>query len=235
MPLIARSARSYSRAPSLDRVELIQEGVVGVLRALERYDPAQGTPFWAYASWWVRQAMQQLVCEMSRPLVLSDRALRQLARVRAARRRLGRELAREPTLAELAGAAELPLWQLQRLLAVERLPRTLEEPAAGAGSLGEAIRDPRAEDDFEELYTRVTAERLPRLLDRLSDRERAVITARYGLGEAPRTLEELGRRMGVSAERVRQIEQHALRKLRRNEHELRPRPARGRRPARRRP
>jgi RNA polymerase sigma factor (sigma-70 family) len=230
MPLIARSARTYSQAPRLDRGELIQEGVVGVMRALERYDPSIGTPFWAYASWWVRQAMQQLVCEMSRPLVLSDRAVRQLTRVRTARRQLASELGREPAPKELARAAGLPPWKLQRLLAAERAPRALEARGAGAGSLGEAIRDPRAEDDFEALYIRVTAERLPRLLARLSERERAVIAGRYGLDEPPRTLEDIGHGMGVSAERVRQIEQRALMKMRRGPRDPRSRPQRGRAP-----
>jgi RNA polymerase sigma factor (sigma-70 family) len=217
MPLIVRAARTYSHAPAVERGELIQEGVVGVLRALDRYDPRQGTPFWAYASWWVRQAMQQLVSEMSRPLVLSDRALRQLARVRGARRQFARERLREPTLHELARASDLGVSQLQRLLAVERRPRALEEPLDGAGgtiTFGELIRDPRAEDAFEELHTRLTAAQVPRLLERLSKRERLVIEGRYGLGVPVSTLGELGRSMGLSAERIRQIEQAALEKMR---------------------
>src|SRR4051794_23540607 len=79
-PLIGSVARIYRSSAAVDRTELMQEGVVGLLRALERFDPSRGTPFWAYASWWVRQAMQQLVSELTRPVVLSDRALRQLAR-----------------------------------------------------------------------------------------------------------------------------------------------------------
>src|SRR3954470_3564538 len=86
MPLIASVARAYRGSPSVERRELMQEGVVGLLQALERYDLSRGTPFWAYASWWVRQAMQQIVAQLTRPMVLSDRALRQLARVRNAER-----------------------------------------------------------------------------------------------------------------------------------------------------
>ena len=88
MPLIGSIARTYAGTRNVDRGELMQEGVVGLLRALRRYDPEIGTSFWAYASWWVRQAMQQLVSEMARPIVLSDRALRQLARVEVRRARL---------------------------------------------------------------------------------------------------------------------------------------------------
>ncbi len=223
MPLIARIARMYGNVPSVERRELLQEGVVGVLRALERYDPTLGTPFWAYASWWVRQAMQQLVAQTARPLVLSDRALRQLARVRTARSQFARVHAREPTLRELARASGLAPAQLQRLLVAERRPRGLEEPAAGAASpggggvgatFGEMIRDPRAEDEFDALHTRMVAAELPRLLAYLSERERCVIQGRYGLSGPRRTLMELGRGLGVSAERVRQIEQTALEKMR---------------------
>src|ERR1700739_3298591 len=102
MPLIGGVARIYRQAPGVERSELVQEGVAGLLRALERYDAELGTPFWAYASWWVRQAMQQLVAELSRPVVLSDRALRQLAQIREARGVFVRVHARDPSLKELA-------------------------------------------------------------------------------------------------------------------------------------
>jgi RNA polymerase sigma factor (sigma-70 family) len=214
-PLIARVARMYGNVPMVERGELMQEGVVGVLRALERYDPTLGTPFWAYASWWVRQAMQQLVAQSSRPLVLSDRALRQLARVRAVRREFAREYARDPTLGELARASHLSASQLQCLLVAERRPRGLQEPFANTGAtFGELIRDPRAEDEFDALHTRMVAAEVPRLLGCLSRRERWVIERRYGLRCPRLTLMELGRAIGVSAERIRQIEQAALEKMR---------------------
>jgi DNA-directed RNA polymerase sigma subunit (sigma70/sigma32) len=84
LPLIASVARVYRGSRTITRVELMQEGVVGLLRALERYDPEQGVPFWGYASWWVRHAMQQLIAELTRPVVLSDRSLRQLAALKRA-------------------------------------------------------------------------------------------------------------------------------------------------------
>jgi RNA polymerase sigma factor (sigma-70 family) len=217
-PLIGSVARTYCHVPGVDRAELMQEGVVGVLRALERFNPDLGTPFWAYASWWVRQAMQQLVSELSRPVVLSDRALRQLARVRDARRRFLGVHSREPGLPELATESELTMIQLQRLLVAERQPRSLQEPiddtsAAGA-TFGDLLCDPCAEEAFEELAMRLGAAEVPRLMGRLSGRERNVVEARYGLRGPERTLRELGQTMGVSAERVRQIEQSALEKMR---------------------
>ncbi|HEY1515750.1 MAG TPA: sigma factor, partial [Solirubrobacteraceae bacterium] len=95
--MIASVARAYRRSTAVGREELTQEGVVGLLRALDRYDPDRGVPFWGYAAWWVRQAMQQVVSELSAPMVLSDRALRQLARVKHAQRRFEQTSGREPS------------------------------------------------------------------------------------------------------------------------------------------
>jgi RNA polymerase sigma factor (sigma-70 family) len=218
MPLIGSVARIYAHAPNVDRSELMQEGVVGMLRALERYDPERGTPFWAYASWWVRQAMQQVVSELSRPVVLSDRALRQIAHVRDARRSFARAHAREPSGQELAAESELTLEQLHRLSVAERPPRGLEEPidetTAGGATFGDTLRDPQAEEAYEELGVRMVSAEVPRLLEQLSERERGVVEARYGVQSQELTLRELGETMGISAERVRQIEQTALEKMR---------------------
>ncbi|MCW3020396.1 MAG: polymerase, sigma 32 subunit, RpoH [Solirubrobacterales bacterium] len=218
MPLIGSVARIYAYVPAVDRAELIQEGVVGVLRALERFDPELGTPFWAYASWWVRQAMQQVVSELSRPVVLSDRALRQLAHLRDARRVFIRANSREPSVSELAAESELTLEQLHRLSVADRRPRGLEEPLddeTGTGAtFGDSVRDPRAEEAYDELALHMAAEEIPRLLTHLSKRERRVIDARYGLDGPERTLRELGEELGISAERTRQIEQTALETMR---------------------
>ena len=217
-PLIGSVARTYTHVPGVDRSELMQEGVVGVLRALERFNADLGTPFWAYASWWVRQAMQQLVSELSRPVVLSDRALRQLARLRAARRSFVCAHSREPSLPELAVASELTMLQLQSLLVAERQPRALQEPidgaASGGATFGDLLADPAAEEAFEELAMNIGSADVPRLLTHLSVRERQVVESRYGLCGPERTLRQLGQAMGVSAERVRQIEQGALEKMR---------------------
>jgi len=219
MPLIARVARMYRHVPGVGHTELVQEGVVGLLRALERYDPELRTPFWAYASWWVREAMQQLVSELSRPMVLSDRALRQLARVRAARRSFACAHGHEPSSLELAEASGVPVAQLQSLVAAERCARTLEQDVTnrhgGDGALvSDLVADPRAEDAYDELATRLAAADVPNLLDRLNERQRSVIEARYGLVGREWSLRELGETMGVSAERVRQIEEAALRAMR---------------------
>jgi RNA polymerase primary sigma factor len=213
-PLIASVARTYRASPTIQRAELIQEGVVGVLRALERYDPERGVPFWGYASWWVRQAMQQLVAELTRPTVLSDRALRRLAKLKEAHRDALQEDGREPSAQELADRSGLAREQVDDLLAVERPPRSLEEPLPGTevGTFGELIEDPLAEDAYEQVLNAMQRSELLRLLSGLSDRERTILAARYA-GDEEQSLRDVGARLGLSAERVRQLERRALGKL----------------------
>jgi RNA polymerase primary sigma factor len=218
IPLIAAVARMYRQAPGVERNELIQEGVVGLLRALERYDPDRGVPFWGYAAWWVRQAMQQLVAELARPVVLSDRALRQLARVKDVHRAQLRERGREPSLQELAEGTSLSVEQLSDLVAADLPARGLQESRPGEegslGTFGDLLVDPLVEDAYERVLEDLQIEQMLRLLSGLSEREHMVLRARYGLDGKERTLKEIAERLGVSSERVRQIEQRALAKLR---------------------
>jgi RNA polymerase sigma factor (sigma-70 family) len=216
LPLIASVARNYRGSRQLTRTDLVQEGVVGLLRALERYDPSLGVPFWGYASW-VRQAIQQLVAELSRPVVMSDRALRQLSKVKDAYAIL-QQSGETATLARLSEQTGLDHTQLANLIAADRPAKALEEPIAGeegeVGVFGELIADPLAEDEYERVVTSIVVGELRDLLSGLSDREREVLRAHYGLGGQPESLREVARRLGVSAERVRQIENRALGKLR---------------------
>jgi len=218
LPLIASTARVYRQSPQIERVELLQEGVVGLLRALERYEPSRGVPFWGYASWWVRQAMQQLISELTRPVVLSDRALRQLARIKDIHRAYLQRDGREPSYRELADGAELTTEQVANLIASDRPARAIEEPLPGddrgIGTFGDLLVDPLAEEEYERALTEIEISQLRSLLSGLSARERAVLRARYGLGGKEETLREIGSRLGLSAERVRQIEQRGLGKLR---------------------
>jgi RNA polymerase sigma factor (sigma-70 family) len=218
MPLIASVARNYRQSARVERIELLQEGVVGLLRALERYDPALGTPFWAYASWWVRQAMQQLVAELTRPVVLSDRALRSLSRVRGAYEEGLRSSGREPGRDQLAAATGIGRGQIDDLLAVDARPASLAAPIAvgddGAiGTLGDLLVDPLAEGEYERVLEAMEQEELVSLLAGLSERERSILRARFGLGREEESRREIAEQQGVSAERVRQIEERALGKL----------------------
>jgi RNA polymerase sigma factor (sigma-70 family) len=218
LPLIGSVARNYRASHQITRIELMQEGVVGLLRALERYDPHLGTPFWAYAAWWVRQAMQQLVAELTRPVVLSDHALRQLARVKEAHGNIKQTGGEEPTIHQLADRTGLDPNQLANLIAVDRPPRAVEEPLRGEegaiGTFGELIVDPLAEDEYERVVSHVAAGQLRDLLSGLSERERDVIRARFGLDGEAKNLRQIAEMLGVSPERVRQLESRALGKLR---------------------
>jgi RNA polymerase sigma factor (sigma-70 family) len=218
LPSIARVARLYRGAGRVERAELLQEGVVGLLRAIRRFDPSLGTPFWAYATWWVRQAMQQLVAELGRPAVLSDRAQRSLARIREARRAHVQTYGREPSPSELAALVELSQEHVESLLAVERTSQPLPTRAGDDASefqAGEvALVDPVAEEEYERVMSRLEIEDVRDLTNTLTGREREIVFRHYGLEGPPKTLREIGEELGISAERVRQIEERTLEKLR---------------------
>jgi RNA polymerase primary sigma factor len=216
LPSIGHVARQYRGCRAVDRRELMQEGVVGLLRALDRFDLNLGTPFWAYASWWVRQAMQQLVAELSHPIVLSDRALRRLASIRTTERAYAQHHGHAPSLVELADEVGLTCPEIERLIAAERPSRGFDEPIGGDGGmmLGEVLADPQADDPYDLAWRKILAADLPHMLDELDERDRRILRDRFGLGAANRTLAQVGASLGISAERVRQLEQAALEKLR---------------------
>ncbi|HEY0364642.1 MAG TPA: sigma-70 family RNA polymerase sigma factor, partial [Solirubrobacteraceae bacterium] len=219
LPRIAAVARHYRISPNVERAELLQEGVAGLLRALERYDPERGIPFWAYARWWVRRSMQRLVAELTRPTVLSDYALRHLSRIRDAYRELYDELRREPTTEELAQRTGLSPDEIAELLAVDRPPRSLEEPrriedGETWGKLEDMISDPMADGEYDRVLDQVEAQELVSLLSGLSERERMILRARYGLdGEPEQSPQEIAQQLGLSTARVREIERRARAKL----------------------
>jgi RNA polymerase primary sigma factor len=218
LPLIAGVARVYRSSPTITRTELMQEGVVGLLRALERFDPSMGVPFWGYASWWVRQAMQHLIAELTRPLVLSDRGLRHLSQLKRAHGEYVAEHGREPSGNDLAADTGLSHAQIGELLALDRVPQPMDEPVRGAdgelGVFGDLLADPLAADAYERLLDHSEIEQVRALLGSLSDRERMILRARYGLDGPEQSLREVGEQLGLSRERVRQIEDRALGKLR---------------------
>ena len=220
LPLIAGVARVYRGSETVTRLELMQEGVVGLLRALERYDPTLSVPFWGYAAWWVRQAMQQLIAELTRPLVLSDRALRALSQLKRAHGEHLAQHGREPSGDELAEATGLTHAQVGEMLALERIPASLDEPVGSSeggelGAFGELLADPLAEDAYQQLLDHSEIEQIRALMGSLNQRERMILRARYGLDDgSEESLRDIGERLGLSGERVRQIEQRALGKLR---------------------
>jgi RNA polymerase sigma factor (sigma-70 family) len=217
LPHISRVARIYRHNRAVGRNELIQDGIVGLLRALERYDPARG-PFWPYAAWWVRQAMQQLVAEMSRHVVLSDRALRRLSRIKDARALWLRTEAREPTVRELTEVCGCAREDVEWLLAAELPARALEETPGGGDGFGaplaERIADETSGDGYDAVVNWTGPAGLHAGCEQLPERERHVLYAHFGLAGPARTLRDIAAELSLSVERVRQIEQAALTKLR---------------------
>jgi RNA polymerase primary sigma factor len=218
LPAIAGLARRFPTGIGVNRQELLQEGVAGLLFAAQRYDSRLDTPFWAYASFWVRKAMQELVAELARPVALSDRAVRDLAGIKAARGEHLGENGTEPTNGDLSTATGFTLAQLESLQATERRPRGMEEPVSAdeeaMTTVGDTITDPVAEQAYDRVLDEIEIREVGDLADRLAGRERAVIRAHYGLGQPPQTLSQIGERLGLTAERARQIEVGALDKLR---------------------
>ena len=217
LPLVTSLARRF-RAEGLDHTDLVQEGIVGLLRALERYEPGRGIPFAAFANWWIRQALQDARSDFIRPFRLPPKALRQLSQLKSEHHRIYQAEHRSAGVAELAARISIDVDQARALAAADARVRSLDEPVEGGegevGSLGDLLEDPLSADAYEEVIEAVAGEQLKALLSRLTDRERDVVRARFGFGGAPEKLSEVGERLGISAERVRQIEERALAKLR---------------------
>jgi len=216
LPSIAGLARRFPTGAGVERQELVQAGVAGLLSAAQRYDPRLRTPFWAYASFWVRKAMQELVAELTRPVVLSDRAVRGLAQIKTARSEHLDAHGVEPTIEELRRATGFTLRQLESLQAIDRTPRAIEERLSDGASatVGDTIADPTAELAFDRVLDEIEIREARQFAERLDERERAVIRGHYGLGQPAQTLNQIGGSLGLTAERARQIELGALDKLR---------------------
>lgn len=218
LPSIARLARHFPTGAGVERQELVQEGIAGLLYAARRYDSRLGTPFWAYASFWVRKAMQELVAALTRPVALSDRAVRGLAQIKAVRNEHLRINGVEPTTAQLRRATGFSSAQLESLRAIERTPRGMEERVSGdegsSATVGDTIVDPAAELAFDRVLDEIEIREARVFADQLDERERVVIRGHYGLDQPAKTLNQIGGTLGLTAERARQIEIAALDKLR---------------------
>jgi RNA polymerase nonessential primary-like sigma factor len=217
LPLVMRVARRYA-GQDVELADLVQEGVLGVLRALERFDPSRGVPFGAYATWWLRQSMQQAIAEQSRSIRLPTHVLWDIHRMRQARGEILADSGRAASAAELERRLEWSRGRVDDVLRAERPALSLDAPYAGdeaeIDSLGDLMADPLSEETYEQVVTSVSADAVRTLLSTLTERDQQVLSWRFGVEGEELSLRQIARRLGMSAERVRQIEQRALVKLR---------------------
>jgi RNA polymerase primary sigma factor len=213
--LVMSITRNYTRA-DVPLLDLIQEGNLGLIRAVEKFDYKLGYKLSTYATWWIKQAISRALAEQGRTIRLPVHVADQVRKVTKTRRLLGQKLNRDPSLDEIALEIGITPERVQELLDLVQDPVSLETPIGdGDSSVADLIADPMADEPEARTADRARASELQDALAKLQPRQRRVVVERFGLdGVRPRTLEEVGSNLGITRERVRQLEARALRELR---------------------